>query len=110
MKVIRKSVGHFREELDTHQPHFVLGVFVAEFLQGSLQVIGVALHEVVVDVVNLVFVHHLVEEIVDVELCAAINDGLHLVKQLLEILALGVCNVVERYLTVDVLDDFHLQH
>ena len=58
----------------------------------------------------MVFVHHLVEEIVDVELRAGIDDSLHLVEHLVEVYALGICYVVEGYLAVDALYYAHLEH
>ena len=56
----------------------------------------------------MVVIHHLLQEIVDVQFCPAIDDSLHLVEQFLEVDALSNGNIVKGTLVVDVMDDFHL--
>ena len=57
----------------------------------------------------MILVHHLLQEIVDIEFGATIYNGLNFVEQLLKFQALSCGNVVEGYLTVDGLNDLHLQ-
>ena len=58
----------------------------------------------------MILIHHLVEEIVDVQFRTTIDNGLHLVQQFIEIDTLCRGNIVEGHLTVDTLDNLHLQH
>ena len=58
----------------------------------------------------MVIVHNFFQEIVDVELRAAIDNGFNLGEQFVEVESLCIGDVVECYLSVDALDDFHLQH
>ena len=58
----------------------------------------------------MVIVHHILKEVVDVELRATVDDGLHLSEQFVEVESLGIGDVVECHLAVDALDDLHLQH
>ena len=59
--IFNSSVRHVGDELDAHQAYLVL--VAAQFLDGGLQVVGFRVGEVVVDLVDTVFVHHLLEEI-----------------------------------------------
>ena len=68
-----------------------------------------ALREVVIDVVDMVLIHYLVQEVVDIQLRTTIHDGLHLVQEFLELQTLCRCNIIKRYLAVDGLNDLHLQ-
>ena len=106
----QELIGHLRQELDADQAYLILAVVFAQLFHGVIQIVGVALHEIVVDIVNVVFVHHLLKEIVNVEFRSAVDNGLHLVEQLIEINALCVGYVVEGHLPVNALDDFHFQH
>ena len=76
----------------------------------GVEVVGFACGEVVVDVFYVVVVDHLLDEIVDVELRSAIHYLVDLRQQLVEVDAFCGGNVVERYLVVNALDDFHLLH
>ena len=58
----------------------------------------------------MVFVNYLVDEVVYVQTCTAIYYSLYLVEELVELQALSVGDVVEGHLTVDALDNLHLQH
>ena len=58
----------------------------------------------------MILVHHIFQEIVDIQFRATIDDGFHLVEQFVEVNALSRCDVVKSHLTVDALDDLHLQH
>ena len=56
----------------------------------------------------MVFVHHVVDEIIYVDFCAGIDNGFNFVEQLVKFQALGNGDVVERNLTVDAADNGHL--
>ena len=58
----------------------------------------------------MILVHHLLKEIVDIQLGTAIYYRLYLVEQFLEVYALGISDIVKGYLTVNALDDLYLQH
>ena len=63
-----QSVAHIREELDAHQTHFLLIVFVfSQFLQGGLDVVGLGLMEIVEDVLLVVDIDVVLDVIVDVQ-------------------------------------------
>jgi len=53
-----KSVRHFGDKLDAHEAYLVL--VAAQLLDGGLQVVGIGVGEVVVDLVDAVLVHHFV--------------------------------------------------
>ena len=57
----------------------------------------------------MVFVHHLIQEIVDIQLCTTINNGLHLTEQILKLQSLSGCYIVKSYLTVNGLDNLYFQ-
>ena len=63
-------VAHFRHELHSHEADFLLGVVGAKFLDGSFEVVAFTLAEVFKDVLLMVFVHNLVEEVVDIDFSA----------------------------------------
>ena len=66
----KESVGLFAQELYPHEPYLVFLVVSPKLVERGVDVVGVALAEVLVDVVHLVFVHCLLQEIVDVHLRA----------------------------------------
>ena len=53
-----KSVRHFGDKLDAHEANLVL--VAAQLLDGGLQVVGIGVGEVVVNLVDAVLVHHFV--------------------------------------------------
>ena len=79
----------------------------AQFFHRHAQAVGLALAEIVVDVVHQVVVHHFVEEIVDVEFGAAIHDGLYLREQFAELQSECFGDVVECHLTVNALNNLY---
>ena len=60
--------------------YFDLGQGADYLYHGYTQFVGVRLTEIVVDIIHMFIVHHLFEEIVDVQFCSAIDDRLHLVE------------------------------
>ena len=62
------SVRHFADELDANETYF--GLIATQFLNGRLKVICVGISEIIIDFVNSVFVHYLIEEVVNVQTCA----------------------------------------
>ena len=67
---IQISVCHFRDKLDSHKSYLILRILVAKLVDGNLQVVGVRLPEILVYVINMVFIHHLLKEVIDIELGA----------------------------------------
>ena len=58
----------------------------------------------------MILVHHLLKEVIDIELSAGIYYCLYLIEHLVEVDTLGIGYVIEGYLTVDTLNDAHLKH
>ena len=72
-------IRHFGDKLDANEADLVFGVFLAELILSHTESVGIRFTEVVVDIVNMVFVHHLLQEIVDIQFRATIDDSLNLV-------------------------------
>ena len=103
-------ICHFGDELDAYESDFVFRVVFSEFVHGGLQVIRFRFAEILVYLINVVFVYHLFKEVVDVKFGARVYYGLHFREQVAEFYAFCVCYVVERYLSVYALDDAYFQH
>ena len=94
-------VCQFADELDAHQSHVLLVDLAVEVVEGCVEVVSVAGTEVVVDFVNDILVHlDVFEIVVDVELGAAIDDGLHLVEEFVEVESVAASDVFKAHLTV----------
>ena len=102
-------VGEFREELDAYEPDVLFGVFVIKIVDGGFKVVSFALAEILIDVIDTVFVHDFFEEIIDIEACAAIDDGFDFVEQFVKLHSVHDCDVVECHLSVDALDNADLE-
>ena len=59
-------VRQLREELYPDESHLILGIVLAEFVHRHFQVVGLALAEIFVYVVDMVIVHHILKEVVDI--------------------------------------------
>ena len=75
----------FRKELYSHKSYFILRIVAAKLVHSVVYIVGLRLTEVFVDVVHLVFVHHVLKEVIDVYLSARIDNSVYLVEQILEI-------------------------
>ena len=102
-------VGHFGEELDAHEADLVFCVVVAEFVVGLIETVGVALAEIVEDVGDTVFVHDVVEEIVDIDLRPAVNDGVYVIEKFRKIESFGLGKLIEGDFSVDSADNIHFK-
>ena len=103
-----ESVCHLTYELDSDETNPVFWVVFFEFVEGFIHAVGVALTEVFVDVLYLVFVHYLVQIIVDVKLGSTIDDGVKFFQEIFELHALRTGDVLQIYLTVYGLNDKNL--
>ena len=92
------SVCIFRDELDSDKAQFIFWDVVAEVFKSSLDVVSLAVEEIVVDFVNLVFVNLFFDEVVDIEFCSTVNDGLDVLDELVKLNAFWLSNVVKRLL------------
>ena len=59
-------VRQLREELYPDESHLILGIVLAEFVHRHFQVVSLALAEIFVYVVDMVIVHHILKEVVDI--------------------------------------------
>ena len=59
-------VRQLREELYPDESHLILGIVLAEFVHCHFQVVGLALAEIFVYVVDMVIVHHILKKVVDI--------------------------------------------
>ena len=100
----------FREELYANQSYFVVLVVATEFVHSVVYAVRLALAEVLIDVVHLIFVHDIFEEVVDVHFCTAVYDGVNLVQQFFKLKVERGGDVVERHAAVKEADDLHLRH
>ena len=82
------SVCHFREKLYAYEPHLILGIVASKLFHRHFKVVGLACLEIFVNVVNMVFVHDLIQEIVYIELRSAVYDSLNLCKKVLKVYVL----------------------
>ena len=99
-------VTHLGDELDPYEPDFLFRVVVlAQLLQGVIHILGFCLLEVVEHFVDTLLIHDLDKEVVDVDLCARVDDGLDLVQQLVEVQTFRLGDVVQGNLSVNRLDD-----
>ena len=65
-------VRHITDKLDAHQSDFLFRTFATQLVDGVLQRVALTVGKIIVDVIYMVFVHHLFKEIVDIELRTAI--------------------------------------
>lgn len=66
MAVAPLLIGHFRDKLYADKADFLVGVVVAQFLNGRLQVVCFRISEILVYLRDMIIVHHVVNEIIDV--------------------------------------------
>ena len=82
----KSSVGHVADELDAYQTDFILREIPSELPIGSLQVILLLSGQEVADVGHIVAIHDVINELVDVDFVATVeDDSLQFVKELLEV-------------------------
>ena len=65
--------------------------------------------EIIVDIQHVVLVHHILQIIVDIQLCSAIHDGVHLVQEFVELNAKSVGNILKVQFAVHLLYYAHFQ-
>ena len=82
-----------------------------EFVERIVNLICCRLLEIIIDVKHVVFVHNLIQEVINIQLSTRINDCLHFIEQFAELNTLGKRNIIQGYFTVDGLNDgyFHLR-
>ena len=54
----------------------------------------------------MIIVHHFFQEIVNIEFCSTIHDFLYLAQQILKLNTLSGRDIVQRYLTVNAINNF----
>jgi len=106
---VKLIITNYPEELDAHEADLVFCVVVAEFVVGLIETVGVALAEIVEDVGDTVFVHDVVEEIIDIDLRSAVNDGVYVIEKFRKIESFGLGKLIEGDFSVDSADNIHFK-
>lgn len=78
-------ISHFGDKLDTNQTDFFFSKFVTEFVERIVNLICCRLLEIIIDVEHVVFVHNLIQEVINIQLSTRINDCLHFIEQFAEL-------------------------
>ena len=99
----------FGQKLDYNQSNVLFCVVFIQLIECRIQVVCFALHEIVIDVVDLVVIHPAFDEIIDIQLGSAIHDCLDFVQEISELQTFGAGKIFEVDLSVDALDDIHLE-
>ena len=75
-------IGMLGDELDPVDPQFIFcKVFVSEFLQCRFDMIGFRIHKIIMERVFALFVHDVLNVVIDVKFGSAIDDLLDFLKQ-----------------------------
>ena len=69
IKTIKEaSICHFRNKLDADQPDFILRIVITQFIHRVIYFVCCRLLEVIINIVQMVFIHNFLQEVINIQL------------------------------------------
>ena len=100
-------IRHLRNKLNANQPYFFFREIITQFIKCVIYLVSSRFLEIIIDIQHVVFVHNLIQEVINIQLCTRINDCLDFVQSISKLNTFGKCDIIQCHLTVYSLNNSH---
>ena len=73
-------IRHLRNKLNANQPYFFFREIITQFIKCVIYLVSSRFLEIIIDIQHVVFVHNLIQEVINIQLRTRINDCLDFVQ------------------------------
>lgn len=81
----RGLICHFGDELNTYQTYFFFCKIISQLIQSIIDIIRSRFFEIVVYIQQMVFIHNIFQEVVDIQFRTGVDNSFYLIQQLLKL-------------------------